>query len=98
MSAAPDQAASPEQLQEEQRRLARLRRLVDTTCALLMQAQLERAEGEALVAAAREQVLSLFPDKASTYDLILRPRFARLIEEFARAPTARILRFPLQSR
>lgn len=89
---------SPEELLDEQRLLLRLRRLVDTTCALLMQAQLDRAEAEALVAAAREQVLSLFPDKASTYDLILRPRFARLIDEFAGAPTARILRFPLQSR
>ena len=38
---------------------------------------------EELVAAARSGILDLFPDKESTYELILAPRFARLLDEFA---------------
>jgi hypothetical protein len=68
---------------DENRRLRRLRVLVDLTSSLLMQARLSRPEAETLVAMAREQALALFPDKQATYDLILAPRFARLMNEFA---------------
>jgi len=44
------------------------------------------------VAAARKQVLALFPDKEATFDLILAPRFARLVAEFAQ-PSGRVLPF-----
>jgi len=47
-----------------------------------MQGHLSLSEAEALVAAARHGVLKLFPDKEPTYDLILAPRFARLVREF----------------
>jgi len=40
-------------------------------------------EAERLVAATRRRVLDLFPDKQRTFDLVLAPRFARLMEEFA---------------
>jgi hypothetical protein len=78
---------------EEQHRLRRLRGLVDFTAHVLAQARLTRAEGRALVTATRRRALELFPDKAGTFDLILAPRFARLIDEFSR-PSARVLRFP----
>jgi hypothetical protein len=68
---------------EEGRRLRRLRVVVDLTCAVLAQGRLGRGEAEALVAAARHQVLELFPDKEATYELILAPRFARLLTEFS---------------
>jgi hypothetical protein len=67
---------------EEAQRLRRLRTVVDLTCAVLAQGRLTRSEAEALVAAARRQALALFPDKESTYELILAPRFARLMNEF----------------
>jgi hypothetical protein len=35
-----------------------------------------------LVAATRRRALELFPDKEETYELILAPRFARLLDEF----------------
>lgn len=70
---------------EEARRLRRLRVTVDVTCSLLMQARLSRPEAEALVAETRRQVLDLFPDKEATYELILAPRFARLMAEFVSA-------------
>jgi hypothetical protein len=60
----------------------RLRMVVDLTTAVLEQGRLSRAEAEELVAAARTHALDLFPDKESTYELVLAPRFARLMDEF----------------
>jgi hypothetical protein len=80
---------------DEPRRLRVLKMVVDLTANVLAQGRMTRPEGEALVAAARRRVLELFPDKAETYDLILAPRFGRLLDEFApgerRAP-----RFPVE--
>jgi hypothetical protein len=77
---------------EEAKRLRQLRMVVDLTCNVLMQGRLPRDEAEDLVAAARRRALELFPDKEETYELILAPRFARLVREFAvaekRAPVA----------
>jgi hypothetical protein len=72
------------QIEEETRRLRELRMVVDLTCNVLMQGGLPRGEAEELVAAARRRALELFPDKEATYELILAPRFARLLREFAR--------------
>ena len=82
-------------LEEENRRLRQLRLMVDLTANILMQARLTHAEAVALVTATRERALVLFPDKADTYDLILAPRFARLVREFVdRLGSPRILPFP----
>jgi hypothetical protein len=56
---------------------------------------LTRAEAEELVEAARRRILQLFPDGEDTYDLILAPRFARLVREYAPGPVPRrkLLRF-----
>jgi hypothetical protein len=78
---------------EERRRLRLLRTVVDLTTNVLAQGRLTRPEAEALVAAARRRALELFPDKASTYDLILAPRFARLMEEFALPPAGNVVPF-----
>ena len=46
------------------------------------------------MAAARKQALVLFPDKEGTYDLVLAPRFARLLDEFVGpAPPRKLLPF-----
>ena len=64
-------------------RLARqLRLVVDLTSAVLMQGRLSRREAEDLVAATRRRALELFPDKEEAYEVILAPRFARLLDEF----------------
>jgi len=75
--------ADPAALADEKRRLRQLRMVVDLTCNVLMQGRLPRDEAEDLVAAARRRALELFPDKEGTYELILAPRFARLVREFA---------------
>jgi hypothetical protein len=77
---------------EESRRLRELRATVDLAAAVLAQGGLTRAEAEDLVAATRRRALALFPDKAATYDLILAPRFARLMDEYAR-PAGKVLPF-----
>ena len=91
----PDADARTEALQDETRRLRMLRTVVDLTTSILQQGRVSRAEAEALVAASRRRILDLFPDKESTYELILAPRFARLIQEFARPMTlpGRVLPF-----
>jgi hypothetical protein len=68
---------------EESSRLRQLRMVVDLTSNVLMQGRLPHDEAEELVAAARRRALELFPDKETTYELILAPRFARLVREFA---------------
>jgi hypothetical protein len=80
MSGDAEQAAA---VAEENRRLRQLRMVVDLTCNVLMQGRLPAEEARELVAAARRRVLELFPDKQTTYELILAPRFARLVREFS---------------
>ena len=81
-------------IDDEQHRLRRLRCVVDLAANVLMQGRLSRPEAEALVNATRRQALALFPDKQATYDLILAPRFARLMAEFVVPERARVLPFP----
>jgi hypothetical protein len=74
--------AESDALHEEQRRLRELRVTVDLAAAVIAQGRLSRSEAETLVAATRRRALTLFPDKAHTFDLILAPRLRRLVEEF----------------
>ena len=67
---------------EEQTRADRLRRTVDVACAVLRQGCLPRAEAEALVAETRRRALALFPGKEDVFDMVLAPRFRRIMEEF----------------
>jgi hypothetical protein len=67
---------------EEQARADRLRRTVDVACAVLRQGRFSRAEAEALVAQTRRRALALFPGKEDVFDLVLAPRFRRIVDEF----------------
>ncbi len=89
MSVSPD----PDAVADEQRRADRLRRTVDVACALLRQGRLGRAEGEALVAFTREQALSLFPGRGDVFDLVLAPRFRRILDECCPPAVSRVLPF-----
>jgi hypothetical protein len=80
--------SDPAAVAEEQARADRLRRTVDVACAVLRQGRFSRAEGEALVAETRRRALELFPGKEDVFDLVLAPRFARILDEFCtRGPT-----------
>ena len=92
-SRAPEQP-DPEAVADERRRARELRFRVDLTCEVLRQGRLPRSEARALVAATRRAALDLFPGKDDVFDLVLAPRFARLLDEFTpQPPTARILPF-----
>jgi len=89
VSVRPDPAA----VAEEQRRVRELRTTVDLTCAVLRQGQLGPDEAEELVAATRRRALELFPDKEGVFDLVLAPRFRRILDERFPRPGARVLPF-----
>ena len=73
-----------EELRDEQRRLRQVRFIVDLATSVLMQGGLTRAEGEDLVASARARILSLFPGRDATYDILYARRFATLIDTCTR--------------
>ncbi len=68
-------------VREENRKMKRLRFLVDLTEAILMQAPLTVQEALQLMDNTKRAVLELFPDKEEVYDLIYTPRFKRILAE-----------------
>ena len=80
----------PGELADELRRADALRRTVDVACALLRQARLPRDEAESVVAFTRTRVLELFPGKEEVFELVLRPRFARILDEYSAPPRGRV--------
>jgi len=68
-------------LREEEKKMRRLRYIVDLTEAVLMQSNLTLRESLELMDQTKKAALVLFPDKESVYDLIYMPRFRRIIEE-----------------
>jgi hypothetical protein len=73
--------ASKEDIQEENRKIRKIRLLVDFTCSMLTQAQLSLPEMLNLVNNTKKKILEYFPDKESTFDLIYKPRFDQIIKE-----------------
>lgn len=72
---------STKEIAEEQRKMNRLRFVVDFTSMMLRSGQLSTLEKLQLTRATRAFVLKLFPDKEETYNLIYKPRFDRIINE-----------------
>jgi len=74
-------------VREEQRRIRKLRLLVDVTAQMLAEDEsLALCEALRLVEAARNAALKLFPDKGDTFDLIVRPRLENIILERFQIP------------
>ena len=92
-----ENVATPEQLADETRRVRKVRQLVDISTSFIMQSNMSRAEAELLVKSVRDRILTLFPDGATTYEVVYAPRFTRLIDEFTPSPAERrgvVLPFP----
>jgi hypothetical protein len=66
---------------EEEKKMRRLRFIVDLAEAVLMQSPLTLRESLDLMDQTKKAALALFPDKESVYDLIYLPRFRRIIDE-----------------
>jgi hypothetical protein len=72
---------SEAEIREENRKVRRLQIVVDLVMSVLGQSDVPIEEAAEMVAATRRFALSLFPDKAETYDLIYQTRFKRLLSE-----------------
>lgn len=70
-----------DQIREEEEKMKLLKTIVDLTVAILVQGQISRTEALDLIQATKRKVLSIFPDKEETYNLIYQPRFERLLRE-----------------
>jgi hypothetical protein len=71
-----------EKLQDEERRMRRLRFIVDLAQAILIQQHdLTLREAFDIVRDTKKAVLNLFPDKESVYELIYAPKFKKIIVE-----------------
>jgi hypothetical protein len=73
--------ASDSEILEEARKVRRLQVVVGLAMSVIADSDTAVEEAAALVAATRRYALTLFPDKAATYDLIYAPRFQRLMTE-----------------
>lgn len=71
-----------EKLQEEERRMRRLRFIVDLAQAVLIQQHdLTLREAFEIMHDTKKAAMNLFPDKESVYELIYAPKFKKIIVE-----------------
>ena len=71
-----------ELIQEEKKKIRRLRMLVDLTTSVLYQdSSLTLEEARQIVRGTEQAILEMFPDKQQTFDIVLLPRFERLLRE-----------------
>lgn len=71
----------PDAVREENRRIRWLRWLVNLSVAELSQGDNTLEEAQAIVERTRKAALALFPGKGRVFDLVVRPRLARVILE-----------------
>lgn len=74
------EAMSAERILEE-RKIRRLRFIVDLTTSILQQERMTLDEAYRLVEATKQRILTMFPDKLDAYNIIIKPRFDRIIRE-----------------
>jgi hypothetical protein len=79
-----------EALVEEEKRMRRLRWIVDLNQAVLMQADLTLREAFDIIKATKQAALALFPGKGDVFDLVYVPRFKRIIRERFVIPGGRL--------
>lgn len=73
---------SPEELQDEQRKLRRLQIMVNMVMSVISQdMKLTIDEASEMVADTRRAALAMFPGKELAFDLLYRPRLQRLMRE-----------------
>lgn len=70
-----------ERLKEEEKKMRRLRFVVDLTEAVLMQSAISLQEALELIENTKKAALTLFPDKEFVYDLVYTPRFRRILND-----------------
>jgi hypothetical protein len=73
-----------QEIEEESRRVRRLRIVVQLALDIISQGDLPVEEAAELVMATRRVALQMFPEKGEAFDLIYRPKFQRLMQEIYR--------------
>jgi hypothetical protein len=73
-----------EEIDEESRRIRRLRILVRLTIETIADGDLSSEEAAGMVAAVRRAALEMFPGKERAFDLIYRPQFQRVMHAIYR--------------
>ena len=68
-------------LEEENRKIRRLKMMVNLGLSLLSQERLSRREAEQIVESIRRSALRMFPGKGTTWEIVYALRFHRVIEE-----------------
>jgi hypothetical protein len=68
---------------DEQLRMNRLRRAADVTAYWLERGAFSHHEALSIIEHARGEILKLCPGKEEVFELILRPRFLRILDERA---------------
>ena len=70
-----------DEINEENRLIRRLRMLTDLTISIIMQSSLTFDQASELVAGVRVLTQKMFPGKEEVFDLVLAPRFRRVMCE-----------------
>lgn len=68
-------------IQEEEKKLRRLRFIVDFAIEYIRSQQLNHEEAIRVVEGVRKHALKLFPGKEDAFDIIYAPRFKRVLNE-----------------
>jgi len=68
-------------LEDENRKIRRLKMMVNLGLSLLRHERLSRREAEQIVESIRRSALRMFPGKETTWEIVYAPRFHRAIEE-----------------
>jgi hypothetical protein len=72
------------EIDDESRKVRRLRIVVNLSLSLIAQGDLPYEEARKIAASAEQLAETLFPGKGDVYDLLYRPKFRRLINEIYR--------------
>jgi hypothetical protein len=78
----PQARQTPEEIQEENRKLRRLQVMMNMVMSVISQdSRLTVEEASELVADTKRAALAMFPDKEFAYDILYKPRLQRLMKE-----------------
>ena len=84
MTEASKPLPSQEEIDEESRRVRRLRIIVHLALDTIASGDLSPEQAAGITAGARRIALELFPGKGHAFDLLYRPKFQRLMNEVYR--------------
>ncbi len=76
-----DEKELEQAIAEENRKLRRLRFIVDFALQYIRTQEIDHDDAMGIVEGVKKHALLLFPDKEETFDLVYAPRFKRVLNE-----------------